>query len=202
MDQKWDFMKQVIGQLECVVTSYDAFCDVAGCLERQELNIWYGYYWGEHPFRVHLNAVEFPDGYIVLRNIAEAYVWAVLTDTAFYKEWYLWRYDVRWRECDRDFLALSREDRKKYLTNCKALYERIAVIEEAQFVIRDWNFFASEIEYLAGVDHIEAIMKTSPGLVHFTNAKILEIRGCEGGFDVYMAMSRNRLLLGTCGCWD
>lgn len=195
MEQKWDFTRQVTGQLECIVSSYEAFCDAAARQEQLDLHVWHDDYGDRNPFSIHLNMAEFPQDYMVIHNIADAYVQAVFTDTAFYRERYLCVHNARWKDCGRDFWNMSQAERIKYLMECRTLYEGITVIKKARFIIREWDCIASEME-------MDTIFKTSPELVHFKNAKIIEIGECEGGFRAYAAISRNRFLLVTCGCWQ
>lgn len=214
IEEKRDFMSQVTGQLEYVVSNYDVFCAIAQRLERQDIRTWYGDYGDKNPWSIHLNEIEFPQDYIVIRNITDAYVQAVLSDTMFYRKWHytmhniLWKdwdrafHNILWKDLDSAFWTLSQEDKKAYLAKCRAMYEGIAVVETAQLSVRDWDYLVSEMEFFAGERSSAIFSKTFPDLSCFNNAKVLKVSGCEGCFDVYMAMSRNRLLLATCGCWQ
>lgn len=204
MEEKWDFMRQAVGQLEPTVHRYDTFCNIAMRLGRQDIirTSCYDYAGDEYALRVHLNMIEFPREYIVVCNIADAYVRAVLSDTTFYKDWYFCVHNARWKDCDKEFWACPQEDRKAYLTKCRALYAGIAVLETVQVSIRDWGDLVSEMEYFAGADNSSVFYQTFADMRYFNNAKVCKISEFEGCFDVYMAMSRNRLLLVTCGFWD
>lgn len=208
MDQKWDFMGQVIGQLESVVCSYDVFCDIAGRLDRQDVRTWNNDYGDKNPLIAHLNEIEFPQDYLVIHSIAEAYVYAVLSDTPFYRDWHYCMHNIYGklrRDYDKDFWLLPREDRKAYLAEYRVLYEGIVVFQTPQISMRDWDHFASDMEYCAGEGSGAVISRTFADICYFKKSKILhirDIRGSEGGFDVHVAMSRNRLLLVTCGCWQ
>lgn len=81
----------------------------------------------------------------------------------------------------------------------------IVVFQVPQISMRDWDHFASDMEYCAGEGSGAVISRTFADICYFKKSKILhirDIRGSEGGFDVHVAMSRNRLLLVTCGCWQ
>lgn len=205
MDPKWDFMGQVIGQLESVVCSYDAFCDIAGRLDRQDVRTWNNDYGDKNPLSAHLNEIEFPQDYLVIHSISEAYVYAVLSDTRFYRDWHFFMRNICGklrRGYDKEFWLLPQEDREAYLAEYRAMYEGTAVLQVPQISTRDWVHFASDMEYCADVGSGAVISRTFADMCYFKKSKILHIRGYEGGFDVHVAMSRNRLLLVTCGCWQ
>ena len=203
MERKWDFMKPPIKQLESVVSNYDSFCDAAKQLERLDINVWHDDYGNNNPLGVHFNAIEFPEEYIILYHIADAYVRAILSDTAFYKRWYRVFYQVySCKDWNRDFWNIPHNERKKYLIEGRTLYEGLATMKEPLFIMRDWDYLESTIKFFAGVDNITTISKYSKYLNQFENAKIVEIDGCKGDYDVYLAMKRNSMLLVTCGCWQ
>lgn len=203
MEQKWDFMKQPIKLLESIVSNYDSFCDVAEQLEWLDIHVWHDDYGNNNPFGVHFNAIEFPEEYLIIYSIADAYVLAILSDTAFYKKWYSFFYDVYpCKGWNRDFWDIPCDQRKNYLIEGRTLYEGLATMKEPLFIMRDWAYLASEIKFFAGVDNITTISKYAKYLNQFENAKVIEIDGCKRVYDVYLAMKRNRMLLVTCGYWQ
>lgn len=118
------------------------------------------------------------------------------------KDWDKAFRNILWKDCESAFWTLSQEDKKAYLTKCRAMYEGIVEVEAPKLFVRDWEYLVSEIEFFAGKYNSAIFSKTFPDLCCFNNAKVLKVSGCEGCFDVYMAMRRNRLLLVTCGCWQ
>lgn len=204
MEQKWDFMEQPIKLLESVVSNYDSFCEAAKLLEWLDINVWHDDYGNNNPLGVHFNAIEFPEGYLVLHNIADAYVRAILSDTAFYRKWYRAFYGI-YSSCkgwNRDFWDMPHDQRNKYLIENRILYEGLAIMKEPLFTMRDWEYLASEIKFFAGVDSSTTISKYSKYLNQFESAKVVGMDGCKGAYNVYLAMKRNCMLLVTCGCWQ
>ncbi len=173
--------------LKNVVTSYDAFCHIAERLawietEEQHENR------GSYPLGIFLDMYEFPQGYIQ-GNIAYAYVRACLSGMAFCEEW------------DRDFWDIPLDERKQCLTKGRWLYESYAIVKDARFIERDWNYLIREIELFS---HEKGISKSDRRRYtdRFENAEVLELGGAYQSDYIYLAVERNRMLMVSCGFWD
>lgn len=170
-----------------VVTRYDEFCHIAEQLAWIEIGEQHE---NQHsyPLGITLDMYEFPQEYIQ-SNIAVAYVRACLSGMAFCEEW------------DRNFWDIPHTERKQYLTKGRWLYEPYAIVGDARFVERDWNYLIGEIEFFA-CEKGNSVPKWRRYTNRFENAEVLELGGAYQGDYIYLAVEQNLMLVVSCGFWD
>lgn len=185
------FMEQVVERLRRIILDYDVFSSVAEKLDWLDVEEQHEEWRHTYPFGMQIEVYRFPQDYLVLHHVEDAYVRTVLSDMAHYEEW------------EPGFWEISQEERRHCLkeTGMRALCKEYTAFKETRLIQRDWTYLAKEIQYFANVSKVSVSVQ-KPFLDLTENAKVIELGGWYNGDAEYLAIKRNVLLVVSCGCWD